>query len=316
MKEIGGYIELDTYTLPMLHDQAVALNCGRNALAYLIEARGISKLCLPYFLCDSVRNVCGKYGTALRFYHIRPDFTPDVPELEKDEWLYVVNYYGQLTRGTLETLHERFPRMIVDNAQDYFARPLEGVDTLYTCRKYFGVPDGAFLYTEAALGRELPMDESYERIHYILGRYERTASEFYGESSANNKLFAGEPVKRMSRLTQNLLHGVDYERVRRVRTENFRFLSEGLGELNGLSVRVVQGAFMYPFLTPHADRAKKRMLERKMYIPTLWPNVLKDVPEDWLEWHYAKYILPLPCDQRYGPDEMAQLVETIKEELL
>ncbi len=41
MKEYGGYIELDTYRLPMLHEGAVSLNCGRNCLAYLIEAKKI-----------------------------------------------------------------------------------------------------------------------------------------------------------------------------------------------------------------------------------------------------------------------------------
>ena len=41
MKEIGGYMERETYRLPMRHEGAVALNCGRNALAYLIEARNI-----------------------------------------------------------------------------------------------------------------------------------------------------------------------------------------------------------------------------------------------------------------------------------
>lgn len=35
MKEIGGYIELDTYTGAMLHEKAIALNCGRGALEYL-----------------------------------------------------------------------------------------------------------------------------------------------------------------------------------------------------------------------------------------------------------------------------------------
>ena len=43
MREIGGYIELDSYCLPMLHEGAVALNCGRNALAYLLRARQIKK---------------------------------------------------------------------------------------------------------------------------------------------------------------------------------------------------------------------------------------------------------------------------------
>lgn len=58
MKEIGGYIELDTCRHAMLHEDAILLNCGRNALAYLLEARGIKKLYLPYFLCDSVANIC------------------------------------------------------------------------------------------------------------------------------------------------------------------------------------------------------------------------------------------------------------------
>lgn len=44
MKEYGGYIELDTYRLPMLHEGAIYLNCGRNCLAYLIEARKIKKI--------------------------------------------------------------------------------------------------------------------------------------------------------------------------------------------------------------------------------------------------------------------------------
>ena len=43
MKEIGGYIELDTYTGKEYHEDAVALNCGRNALIYLIRAKRIKK---------------------------------------------------------------------------------------------------------------------------------------------------------------------------------------------------------------------------------------------------------------------------------
>ena len=43
MKEIGGYLELDTYSLQMLHDGAIALNSGRNCLAYLIKKKNIKK---------------------------------------------------------------------------------------------------------------------------------------------------------------------------------------------------------------------------------------------------------------------------------
>ena len=53
MREIGGYIEFEHYNGSMFHDGAVALNCGRSALAYLWETKKIQKLYLPYFLCDS-----------------------------------------------------------------------------------------------------------------------------------------------------------------------------------------------------------------------------------------------------------------------
>lgn len=74
MGEIGGYIELWQNTGPMLHDGAIALNCGKNALAYIIVARGIKKIALPWYLCNSLRDVCLKYGVTVRHYHIGSNF--------------------------------------------------------------------------------------------------------------------------------------------------------------------------------------------------------------------------------------------------
>ena len=57
MKEIGGYIELDTYTSPMLHNDGIKLNCGRNAFAYILKAKNIKKIYFPKFMCDSNEKV-------------------------------------------------------------------------------------------------------------------------------------------------------------------------------------------------------------------------------------------------------------------
>ena len=313
MKEIGGYIELDTYHLPMLHDQAVALNCGRSCLAYLLEARRISKIALPFFLCDSVRNICLQHNVRVRFYSISEDFLPCQIELESNEWMYVVNYYGQLTVADILELKKQYPRLILDHAQAYFNEPLPGVDTIYTCRKFFGVPDGAFLYTDARLNRELPRDESRERMGFLLGRFERTASEFYAGFVENNHLFDSEPVKKMSRLTDNLLHGVDYQRIKQVRTENYRYLEQDLGKINRLKLRMVEGAFAYPLWLENGAEIRRRLQGRKIYIPTLWPNVLEDVSPDTLEYDFADNVLPLPVDQRYTSEEMRMMKDAIIE---
>lgn len=312
MREIGGYIELDTYCLPMMHENAIALNCGRNALAYLLRARRIKKIWIPKLICNSVTSVCEREGVEYSFYSIGLDFHPvQEVELGDDEWYYFVNYYSQFDNAKIASYVDHYERVIVDHAQSYFQPPLPGVDTLYTCRKYFGVADGAFLYTDALLEEELSQDESFERMHFLQGRFERTASEFYSEYAANNRLFATEPIKRMSKLTRNLLHGIDYEHIRRVRKENYRLLHHALSDINCLNLDDQPGSFMYPLRLENGAEVRKKLQEKKIYIPTLWPDVFGWCEEYEPEYDMAKNILPLPMDQRYDTQDMKYLTREI-----
>ena len=309
MKEIGGYIELDTYHLPMLHEDAIALNCGRNCLAYLFKSRGIRKLKVPYFICNSIYHVCEREGVEKSFYHIGPDFLPQNLTVADDEWLYLANYYGQLSNDDIKQYVDRFGKVIVDQANGYFEEPLPGVDTFYTCRKWFGVADGAFLYTSSRLSNALEQDESYDRMRFLLGRYERTASEFYNEYVSNNKSFMNEPIKRMSKLTSNLLHGLDYSSIEKQRTENFSFLHEKLAPFNQLKIKTA--SFMYPFMVDDGASLRKKLQAEKIYIPILWPTVFDICPPGDLEYTMAENILPLPIDQRYEIRDMEYLVSRI-----
>ena len=313
MREIGGYIELDTYHLPMLHEGAVALNCGRNALAYLLRARKIRRLWIPKLICDSVTGVCEREGVPYSFYSVGMDFLPaEEISLGDGEWFYFVNYYSQFDNGAILNYVRNYQRVIVDQAQSYFQEPIPGVDTLYTSRKYFGVADGAFLYTDAVLDEELPLDESFERMHFLLGRFERSASEFYSEYSANNHMFASEPIKRMSRLTDNLLHGLDYPTVEQKRRENFMFLHEKLGDRNLLPLYGM-GTFMYPFMIERGADLRKMLQAERIFIPTLWPSVIEIAEPDDPAYKMTKNILPLPIDQRYGLEEMDYLIKKIEQ---
>ncbi len=313
MREIGGYIEFESYQGSVCHEGAEPLNCGRNCLAYLIEAKEIKKIRLPFFLCSSVRNVCAKYGVEISFYHIDERFRPVTDDLAPNEWLYIVNFYGQLTNNEIAAYRERFGRVIVDNAQSYFQRPVEGVDTLYTCRKYFGVPDGGFLYTDKQIGRELPVGESFERIHYILGRFERNAGEYFREAAANNRSFADEPIKKMSRLTDDLLRSFDYERIRTRRTENYQYLHEQLAERNRLELNAADGAFMYPFWHENGAEVRKALQGIGIFVPMLWGDVLEFGNEAPFECECAVNILPLPVDQRYDKDDMEYILNKLND---
>ena len=316
MQEFGGYIELDRYSLPLLHDGAIALNCARNALAYLIKARKIKRILIPKFLCDSVQKVCEREGVQVKYYSINKDFLPVDVLLEPDEYLYIVNFYGQISNELLGEFADKYQRVIVDNVQAYFQAPIPGVDTIYTCRKFFGVADGAFLYTDASLNYELETDESFDRMRFLLGRFERTAAEFYSEYVANNDMFENEPIKKMSKLTDNLLRGIQYEKVKRIRTENFKLLHTEFSDVNKLALTVPNGAFMYPLYIENGVEIRKKLQKENVYIPILWPDVF-DVCEPFeLEYDMAANILPLPCDQRYDEENLFCLKQIVKKYLI
>lgn len=312
MKEIGGYMEFETYYGHMLHSEGIKLNCGRSCLAYLILARQIKKIVMPYLMCDSIFKICRNYGVEIRYYHVDLTFKPESISLAEDEWLYLMDFYGQISTDSIEWFVCTYKRVIIDFAQSYFREPIYGVDTLYTCRKFFGVPDGGIIYTNAKEPCiNIETDESFNRLHHLLGRFERSAAEFYDESMENNKCFMHMPIRKMSKLTENLLRGIDYKRIRRQRTENFDYLHERLGGINQLHLQPVEGAFAYPLLIENGAAYKKQLISKKIYVPTLWPNVLNEMEETTLEYQMVNNILPLPCDQRYTIEDMKLIISKI-----
>lgn len=304
LREIGGYFELERFEGVEYHEGALALNCARSCLAYLIEARGIRRLWTPWYLCGSVDAAARACGAEVLHFEVGRDFRPRYEEMElgPDDYLYVVDYYGQLSREDLEEAREACgERLVVDEVMAFFRRPLEGVDTIYSCRKFFGVSDGAYLYTTARLNRELEVDESHGRMGFVLGRCERPSNDFYPESAANNKLFATEPIKWMSPITHNTLRAVDYDSVAARRRANFERLAGQLDQINELSPVATDGAFMYPLLIEDGARVRKALQAQKLYVSMLWDHAAEHVGTSA---RFALDILPMPVDQRYTLDDM------------
>lgn len=312
MREIGGYLEFEKLLSNEYHKYAIALNTARNALVYLVKSKNISKVYLPYYLCDSVYKVCDRENISYEFYHIDKDFMPlfDRP-LNDNEFLYIVNYFGQLDNDKINYFLNRYKNIIVDNVQAFFDKTVCGTYTIYSCRKFFGVPDGAYL---AGNVDKLPLDTdaSGDRVKHLLGRFESgKASDYYADFQANDEMFELLPVMYMSDLTHNILGAVDYDKVINKRNENWRILHNALSEINGLDLISPNAPYMYPYYHKNGAQIRKNLIEKKIYIPTLWPNVMGfDGCE--LEKDYAQNILPLPVDQRYDECDMNAIIEQIK----
>ena len=65
------------------------------------------------------------------------------------------------------------------------------------------------------------------------------------------------------------------------------------------------------FLLREWSSSKEGFGRKKIFIPTLWSNVL-DFDECELEKDYVRNILPLPIDQRYGTNDIMKILEELK----
>ena len=314
MEPIGGYFSLELPLHEEYHKDAIRLNTGRNCLEYILRSREYKKAYIPYYTCDVVLEPFKKLGIPYEYYHIDIHFEIcDRFTLKGGEALLYTNYYGLKQRYVEQLAAEVGNRLIVDNTQAFYAKPIEGIDTFYTCRKFFGVPDGAYLYTDKLLDVELEQDQSYERMLSLTKRIDLSPEAGYQDFRDTSKALVGQPIKRMSKLTQRMMLGIDYESVTQIRRDNYQMLHEALGKENNLELPLEDDAvpMVYPYLVP-VKGLREKLIENKIFVARYWPNVLECTTPDDIDYLLAYQMQPLSIDQRYSEKEMKRIIEIIK----
>lgn len=313
MNTIGGYFSLELPQREEYHKESLRLNTGRNCLEYILRARRYKKVYVPYYTCEVVMEPINKLGIPYEYYHIdihleiRDRFT-----LKADEALLYTNYYG-LKQRYVEQLAEKVgKRLIVDNTQAFYAKPLPDIDTFYTCRKFFGVADGAYLYCNAVLDEKIEQDYSYDRMAHLLKRIDLSAEEGFSDFRKADDGLDNQPIRRMSKLTQRMMQSIDYEAAARKRRENFMMLHEALGGENNLELPLDEDAvpMVYPYLAS-VKGLREKLIENKVFVARYWPNVLDWTTKDDIEYLLACQMQPLPVDQRYGEEDMKRIIKII-----
>ncbi len=314
MNAIGGYFGLELNYRKEYHKNALNLNTGRNAFEYILKVKDYNKVYLPYYTCDVMLEPIKKLGLKLEFYHIDKNFFPifDFENVKKQEVFVYNNYFGICDKQIHEIAY-KCKNLIIDNSQAFFSKPLKGVDTFYSARKFFGVPDGAYLYTDKLLNENLEIDLTYQRCEHLLGRLDIGADKFYQSFKENEARLMNQPIKKMSKLTKRLLESIDYQKVASKRVDNFNTLHNALKNKNQLKIILSRNSvpMVYPYLINDGKELKKKLLENKIYIATYWPNVLEWTKNDDWEYFLTSCLVNLPIDQRYNFSHMKQILEII-----
>ena len=314
MKEIGGYFGLELPSGDHFHSSALRLNSGRGALEYIVKSRALKKIHMPFFTCSEIRERLLKLAVEIQPYHINESLEFEVENFDESDAIIYTNYFG-LKNDFVKFISTKFKRLIIDNAQAFFAQPIVGVDTLYSPRKFFGVPDGGYLITDKFISGVTERDLSFPRAGYLLERIDSNAEKGYHNFLGAEHALGQEPLKKMSKLTETILASVDYQKVRETRMRNFRFLHKALAKDNELvgsiNFEITEPPMIYPLLTKR-DGLRTALIEKKIYIPTYWPNVLDWTKfGDW-EFYLVNYLIPLPIDQRYSTKDLGRVVSIVK----
>lgn len=318
MRAIGGYFELaDRESESNYPVDGVRLNTSRNALEYIIRSiPDMRHIYLPLYTCEAVVQPFKRLpNIEYSFYHINERFEiADDIRLQEGEYLIANNYFGIKDAYIAELAQKYGERLIVDNAQALFAPALSEIKTIYSARKFVGVADGGFavgVNDLEALNYEF--DNASEHNSHLLIRKEQSAEAGFKDYQANECKLDNQPIRRMAPQTEDILRHIDYKNVIAKRRFNYEYLHKALREKNQLELPVNDSfacPMVYPFFGCN-ENLRSRLIDNKIFVARYWPNVFDWCKESDIEYKFAKYILPLPCDQRYAEEEMERIISLI-----
>ena len=318
MRELGSFIEMDFRDAPGYYEgeNVLALNTARASIYHALTVMKLNTIHLPFYLCPSVEKFLLRKGITVNKYSISTAFEPIDVNPKQDEAILIVNYFGIISPVRLQSVIQRFENVIVDNSQSFFTEPFENCYTVYSPRKFVGVPDGAYVIGKnVQLHSELlPQDFSSNHAAFLLKRVEYGSSAVYAERMKNEERLDQSDLMRMSKLTQLLLKNIDYKNIRDKRLENFQFAHRLFKNINLLSSQIENienlNPMVYPLMVENAELVEK-LNAKGIYTGRWWKDVLITVSKESFEAQLSTFMVPIPIDQRYGKEELAYIKSQI-----
>lgn len=320
--EIGSFIELQ---LPKgleyysQTDKIARLNTGRSAIAHAFRCTGCKAIWIPIYQCDSVRDTLLKNNIEIKYYTIDSNFNPINLTPREDEAVLLVNYYGVMSNERTKELASRYRHPIIDNCQGFFNSPLEINNALniYSCRKFVGVPDGAYVigHNAGEFIDEYPQGYSSDTAGFLFTRIEfGCEGKGYKARTINERRIDQEDIKLMSPLTKAILDGTDYEYIRLKRRDNFITAHSLLSDINLINPLMYYDDNTIPMVYPlvvEDDNLIDRLFKAKHFQGHWWSYICQEQPHDSFEYWLSRYMIPITIDQRYGKDEIEFICDII-----
>lgn len=311
-KVIGGYFGLElNANQNNLNEWGVAYQSARAALYAILDHTKCQRIWLPKYICSSIIPGIEALEVEILRYDISMTFRiKSKIELQNHDVLLYVNYFGICDNQEIE-LMSIYPndQIIFDHSQAFFSKPKSVLASIFSPRKFMGVPDGGFLYTNEKVSDLALVDTgSVERAKYLLTRISDGAEAGYKDFQNADESLADFTPKKMSNLTSRILSSIDVDTIAKIRTDNFNYLHNKLGVLNELHIpQRCQAPLCYPLLIK-SNKLRDVLISNKIFIAQYWADALGNVDKTSNEFTLINDLLAIPCDQRYTKIELDEVI--------
>lgn len=284
---------------------------------HAIQDGKFSGVYIPYYLCDTVQKALEKNDINIKFFNISKNLLPIIDEemsnnlLNNNYCLVLVNYFSNIPRKILNDYYKKYKNIIIDNTQSFFCKPIIDCYNVYSCRKFFGVPDGAYLIKKSINKTNIKANKISYNTNFLVSSIEFGTNKLYKESLENEDRINNESVSEMSDITDKIMKSIDYKYVKKRRKQNLLYINKYLNKYNEISILNKSNTYMiYPFLIKD-DGLRKYLIDNKVWVSQWWKLCLENKNCNEYEKYLSKYLLPIPIDQRYDLSDMKYLCEMI-----
>ncbi len=314
---------------------------GRDAMKAAARIIGGRRVLLPALCCESMMLPFSANGYDVGFYRLNPDLTGDEADvrakLTDGTVLLYMRYFGirPFTDEFLLSLRKsgRGIMLVEDRTHDVTVpRGDEGFApdaVLASLRKWGALPEGGMLRTgigRCAADADARFGDTRREVMEMKVRYLETwdpelKKEFLDKLHGAERLLdeSGEPCG-MSAEYEALLRRIDFTALLAKRRANIARLKERLTALNGTRLRFLSGhpeesTLYFPVCLENRGAIQRAMAQHGVYCPVIWPEPEAARGACEVSRYVTEHMLALPCDQRYTPEDMDFIADTLIEAL-
>lgn len=315
---------------------------GRSAIRAL--ARGLNvnkKILLPAYTCETVIIPFEKERWEIMYYSIDTHFKIDGRDLLQkiDEFapsaILVQNYFGFHTLADFDYIRDICIKkgvLVVEDLTQCLLSEFDKTKADYyvsSLRKFFAIPEGGILATSRKnlfykMNAETNIYSLAMEAFELKNKYINFAADVSKECFFNkytewkNKLSSYDEIYQMGQQSKELLETIDLKIIKKKRKKNFEFLLEGLSNVKWLKICFDTPTddeipLYFPIYVKESSKRKevqKYMAEQNIYCPIVWPRYMNLEMIDKSSDYIYEHILCIPCDQRYGKEDMKKITET------